>query len=232
MGGGLGGGGAGNAGGLTSGFSLTSLTGTGTSGTGGGGGGYRAGSGSTSYGSTSFLGSYYANPFAMGMPSSSGTNAPSGTQSFGQALYNITTGTSTTGRGGRGGATFGSTGTGTISRGATGTNATNFTGASSLGTYRNPTYYVVLDRSLRPALAAAAPPAQIQATVQQSLARSTQFLPGAAVKVEMDGAVLVLKGTVADEQDRRHAEAVARLTPGVRQVRNELVTRETTAARQ
>ncbi len=217
----------GGAGGLTSGFQLQGLSNTSASATGG-----RAGAGgTTSYGSTSFLGQYYGNPFAMGMTSKSG-NTPMDTQSFGQALYS-TSATGSTGRGGRGGAAgFGATGgVGTIGRGGlTGTaTTTTFNGAMSTG-YRNPTYVAVLDRSLRPTVVV--PPVQIQATVQQSLARSTQLAPGAAVRVEMDGPVLVLKGTVADEQDRRHAEAVARLTPGVRDVRNELVTRETTAGQQ
>jgi hypothetical protein len=185
--------------------------------------------GAASYGSTSFLGSYYVNPFSMGMPSS--TNAPSGSTSFGQALYNTSTG-GATGRGGRGGGatTFGATGVGTVGRGGYGTTSTTgtFNGATSMGTYRNPTYVAVL--GFRPA--PPAPPIQIQSTVQQSLARSTQMTPGGAVRVEMDGSVVVLKGSVADEQERRHAEAVARLTPGVREVRNELVPRETTAGQQ
>jgi osmotically-inducible protein OsmY len=47
----------------------------------------------------------------------------------------------------------------------------------------------------------------------------------------MDGGVVVLKGTVADEQDRRNVVAMALMTPGVYQVRDEMVVRETTAGR-
>jgi osmotically-inducible protein OsmY len=59
------------------------------------------------------------------------------------------------------------------------------------------------------------------------LARSTALSPGRDINAALDGPVLVLRGTVADEHDRRIAEGIARLSPGVREVRNELKVRET-----
>jgi osmotically-inducible protein OsmY len=38
----------------------------------------------------------------------------------------------------------------------------------------------------------------------------------------MDGSTVVLRGSVRDDHERRLAEALVRLTPGVRAVRNEL----------
>jgi osmotically-inducible protein OsmY len=42
------------------------------------------------------------------------------------------------------------------------------------------------------------------------------------IQVATEGDSLVLRGIVKDEHDRRLAEAIARLTPGVRELRNEL----------
>lgn len=55
--------------------------------------------------------------------------------------------------------------------------------------------------------------------IQQSLAG----LYVESIEVELDGGTAVLRGTVASESDRRVAERTAKLEPGVRQVRNELV---------
>jgi osmotically-inducible protein OsmY len=75
---------------------------------------------------------------------------------------------------------------------------------------------------------APAVPTQLQTSIQQTLARTVQIPSGPTVEVGMDGATVVLRGSVADERERKLAEAMARMTPGVREVRNELVPRETT----
>jgi len=43
--------------------------------------------------------------------------------------------------------------------------------------------------------------------------------------VGLEGGSLVLRGIVNDDHERRLAEAVARMTPGVRDLRNELAVR-------
>jgi hypothetical protein len=205
------------SGGLTGGFSLGTL---GTSTT--GGGSYRSGGGgSNSYGSSSFLGSYYVNPFSMGMPGTN--NAPATSSSFGQALYN-SSGTAG-GRGGRGGTTYGTTGVGNITRGtSTSTNTgSNFSGVSTIGVRRAPQYTTGLAQDIP---MAAAPPPRMQVEVQQVLGNSSRLPSRGSVQVTMDGSVVVLTGSVADEREKRLAEAMARMTPGVREVRNELVPRE------
>jgi hypothetical protein len=222
--GGLGSGGLGS-GGITGGFSLSTLSGTTTTTSSGRGGG-----GSYNYSSSSFMGPYYGNPYSLGMMGSN--NTPSGTMSFGSALYNSTGGTTAT-RGGRGGntGTFGSTGIGTVSRGLTGTTNTTFNGASSAGIMRVPAYVTVI--TFKPNVV---PPlqmqAQVQTSIQQSLAQATQLTTGRSLQVVMDGPVVVLRGNVADEEERRLAENLARLTPGVRDVRNELVPRDTASGQQ
>jgi hypothetical protein len=61
-----------------------------------------------------------------------------------------------------------------------------------------------------------------QSEVEQVLARSTTLNPHRKIRVVMEGAAVVLRGTVASQHDRRLAEALVRLVPGVNEVRNEL----------
>jgi BON domain len=63
---------------------------------------------------------------------------------------------------------------------------------------------------------------QVQSAVEQVLARSTSLSPSRNIRVAVEGPAVVLRGTVASEHDRRLAEALVRLTPGVFDVRNEL----------
>ena len=46
-----------------------------------------------------------------------------------------------------------------------------------------------------------------------------------SIRVASDGNVVILQGTVTNDHERRLAESLVRLTPGVRQVRNELQVR-------
>ena len=69
---------------------------------------------------------------------------------------------------------------------------------------------------------------QLQTDVQGVLARSTAFTARENLKVATEGTVIVLQGSVANERESRLAEAMIRLTPGVREVRNELTIVETT----
>jgi hypothetical protein len=67
------------------------------------------------------------------------------------------------------------------------------------------------------------PPAKIQANVGQALARTSALSSRDNIQVNMAGEVVVLTGAVASARDRFLAEAMARMTPGVYAVRNELI---------
>jgi hypothetical protein len=179
----------------------TFVGGTGGSFTGGTYAGGRTGTGSASIGSTTFLGSYYANPMSLGLPGAN--NQPSGKSSFGKQLYNTT-----------------SSGTATISRSIT-TTTQQPVYTSTVGTPRAPSYVTGLGFRVAPP-----PPERLQGELRDMIARSTRLSTKEKVRVEMDGETVVLQGSVADEAERRLVEGMVRLTPGVREVRNELVPRE------
>ena len=65
-------------------------------------------------------------------------------------------------------------------------------------------------------------PSQLQADLRATLDRSTAIKNAKGIQVQVEGQTAVLRGTVGDEDERRMAEGLVRLTPGVRQVRNEL----------
>jgi osmotically-inducible protein OsmY len=60
---------------------------------------------------------------------------------------------------------------------------------------------------------------ELRDTVQESI---TASVPG-GVKVAVEGTEVVLTGTVSSDAERRLAELMAALEPGVRSIRNELV---------
>ncbi|MFO0808003.1 MAG: BON domain-containing protein [Gemmataceae bacterium] len=182
-------------------------------------GGTTAGSATVS--TTNFLSTTYVNVLAQGISSSTGANATVGSNvAFGSPVYTITTTTGTTGgrtgatgMGGIGGRT-GATGSGSLSTGV------SFTQGGSLGAAigrRGPVVgaglrFAPQGRSLE----------QIRSEVASSLANGSRLTNVNGVTVHaIDGAV-VLRGTVASEDDRRLAENHAWLTPGVRQIKNEL----------
>jgi hypothetical protein len=73
------------------------------------------------------------------------------------------------------------------------------------------------------------PPAQVVvspdvrvANLQGVITRSPAFTAPGGVNVRMDGTTVVLQGRVASADERRLAENMLRLQPGVRGVRNEL----------
>jgi hypothetical protein len=66
-------------------------------------------------------------------------------------------------------------------------------------------------------------PAAVQSNLQTILDRSTQVVTAAGVQVVAEGGgAVTLRGAVKDEDAARLAEGMVRLTPGVRDVRNEL----------
>jgi hypothetical protein len=64
---------------------------------------------------------------------------------------------------------------------------------------------------------------KLQKELPLVLARSSSLHSRAGIQVALDGEVVVLRGQVADDHERSLAESLVRLTPGVAQVRNELV---------
>jgi hypothetical protein len=125
---------------------------------------------------------------------------------FGTAMYSTTgtTGFGTTGFGGS--ATMGTS------------NRPAF--ASSIGVRRSPTFTVALGPEVAPPSAEG--PLQSRPDLQNVLALSSRLSSRDTIQVGMVGPVVVLRGTVLNEHDRRLAENLIRLSPGVHEVRNEL----------
>jgi hypothetical protein len=204
------------------------------------------GSGSSSrsnIASSNPLGPYYYNPLAQGTitESASGTSSASNIP-FGSPLYSGTsTGGGTGSLGGRGGAgnAFGGTSSSGLGSfgGASGSRSTGLSGTATIrggATQQVPQY--TPPGSMGPAIgrrgpvvgyALATPARPIAMAVrrpdlQAVIARSTRISSPAGIVVGNDGNTIVLRGTVATEDDRRIAENVLRLSPGVFDVRNEL----------
>jgi hypothetical protein len=178
----------------------------------------RSGTGGTqAVGSTTFLGPYFGNPQSLGIANSSGT-LPT-TPTFGTVLYTVT------GTGGTSGSSYGGLAGSTGSVGGTGSNNMNSLGASSIGVRRAPAYTTALGFDYRPE-----PPSRIQSDLQQYISHSDRLASRNDIHVSVDGTTVILRGTVADEHERRLAEALSRLSPGVHDLRNELSVRGATAA--
>lgn len=247
-------GGTGFAGGLSTSTSSTGFSGGITTGTGTGTGrsGYQGGQntlGATSTGGVSSanpFASYYANPLAAG------ASGVAGRSTFGSALYANINGTGTmSGAGGVGaaggrpgttgfggsGVGFGGMGSGLSfgGMGSSGAYAASTYGrtTSTTGTQRAPAYASVLGFSPSsgsgPGGTSAAPSA-LQTSLQQMLTRSAGLQSSPNIQVVMEGATVVLRGSAADDHDRRLAEGLVRLTPGVHDVRNELQVRTAAGA--
>jgi hypothetical protein len=240
LGGSSGGSGGGPSGGLGSvpglsstGFG-TALGGTSTSGRTGTGT-----SGTQTYGSNTGYGPYYANPLAVGYPNTTGSSQTASLASqyqraypiqlsFGQAIAGTATvsrsgtttpgiGTAVSGFGVTGSGTTGSTGTGTVTNNI-------FGGANTAGIIRTPRFITepVFDRTPLPSGLA------LQGDLQSIIARSGRLASRGDIRVSVDGRTVVLTGRVRNERERRLAEALVRLTPGVREVKNNLTPQSTT----
>jgi hypothetical protein len=202
-----------------------SFSGGGFTGSTANGGGTTSGSGANganSYGVTSFMGRYYGNPLSIGVPTTSST----GSQylrtfpeqlTFGSPLYgnaSLTTPTPMTTR-----ATTNPYQTSNIYGSAVTNQASPYGGASTAGTRRAPPYIAVpvFDRAPKPSAAA------IQTNLQDVINRSTRLPSRNGINVSLENGFVVLRGRVRDERERRLAETVLRLSPGVYQVKNELI---------
>jgi osmotically-inducible protein OsmY len=71
----------------------------------------------------------------------------------------------------------------------------------------------------------------VQTDLQSIIDRSSRLPSRSRIAVSYDGSVVVLRGEVRDEKERRLAEGILRLSPGVREIRNELTHPGQAAAR-
>jgi hypothetical protein len=153
----------------------------------------------------------YANPYAIG---TSGVSTSFTTNSNG----GVTQTASSTG------SAFGTpvyaTTTNTTSTGASTYTTMNTGGFSSLNTLKNHPYATVLGKSIP----VVSPPAsQLQTDLLNSLNQSTFLKDKSNIFLKVDGSTVFLKGQVANDNERRVTEGFVRMTPGVRNVVNELV---------
>ena len=150
--------------------------------------------------------SHYANPMYSGRVSSTGQTITGQVGGFGAPLYTLTTTTS---------AQPGITGT--LSSASQGLGGLGGLGGTTTGR-RGPAYTCMLAFPYDPPT-----PARLQTELQQVITRSSSLTAKDTIKVKLDGQILVLEGTVPNDRERRLAEGLLRLTPGVRQLRNNLV---------
>lgn len=166
--------------------------------------------GSSTHASNIFSG-YYANPYYQGRISAGNNSAPGG---FGAALYG--------------------TGTGAVRGGTTGTR-----GATGARTNTNTQSGIVIPLQVQMAYTAemrfaAAPiaPAALTADLRGALTGTSMISNAKGIQIDLDaGNNVTLRGTVADDDERRLVEGLVRVTPGVRGIKNELTVSKTTAGK-
>ncbi|MEI7684880.1 MAG: BON domain-containing protein [Planctomycetota bacterium] len=145
----------------------------------------------------------YGNPYAIGQSVMGGTTAGktgAAAKGFGQPIYT----------------------TSTTNVGVTGLNqnsSNSGAGFNNMNLSKSPRYTTALGEDI--ALPTHSP-AQLQAKVQDILARSSQIRDGRQIRVVVDGDRVFLVGNVGSERERRIAESMIRLTPGVGDVENRL----------
>jgi osmotically-inducible protein OsmY len=210
VGGGFTGGGASAGGGYTGGTG--SASGSTASGGFTGGTGFQPSSGigggsasTTTPNSANPFVSTYGNPLGIGMVDVTGKQTIK--KNFGQAMYSVYS-TATTG------------GSGTLGGlGGAGASSTVMYGYNTIGMGRTPYYTATLGDSLP---VVTHPNPQLQASVTDLLQRTTSVTLSTPIKVRVEGQTVFLDGNVATPRDKRIIEGMIRLTPGVRDVVNNL----------
>jgi hypothetical protein len=143
----------------------------------------------------------YGDPLSMGKPANYGNNfgpLAKPIVTFGKGIYSTTAGAVPTSA-------------------STVTNPAN--GFTENGVYRNPPYATVLSSELPMVIH---PASALQADVRSIIDRSSFIRNPTAVHVRAGEGVVQLTGQVASEKERRLVEGMARMTPGVRDVQNNL----------
>ncbi len=167
--------------------------------------------GSSTAASNIFSG-YFANPYYQGRAGATVNQAPGG---FGQALYG-NTGTGAV----RGGGTAGRTG-------ALGRNSTTNQSGIVIPLQVQMAYAAEMRFASAPV-----PATQLSTEIRSALDGTSMLSSAKAVQVVLDaGNNVTLRGTVADDDERRLVEGMVRLTPGVRGIKNELTVSATTASK-
>jgi osmotically-inducible protein OsmY len=151
----------------------------------------------------------YGYPQKAGMPNSgtsTGGRGGSSSGSFGQTLYSGTT-----------------TNTSNSMASATVSSAKVPSNYNTFGMKRDLPYTTVMGPSMGGTAAQfRANNTQVSTSLQSVVAQSSRLSANRNINVTMDGNTVVLKGFVDTPRDSRIAEGLARVTPGVRDVRNEL----------
>lgn len=98
-------------------------------------------------------------------------------------------------------------------------------GFSTYGIRRAPAYATVVTEELKPEKFSSLvpPPPQMLMLLRGAIDRSSALKSAKDIQVFLDGGVVVLQGNVVSDRERRLAEALVRLTPGIHDVRNEIV---------
>jgi len=227
--------GGGGAGGGTGGGGTGGTGGQGGGGTGGQGGtGARAGAGASGSAggsgsdATNFLSTTYSNPLFMGRPNqvlNFGANS-------GADAASLSGGTTTNNQppGGFGQPSFGTSTSATARTGGTATTSSGLGrtgGAGGLVSFTPSTqasasriaYTASLKFPVR-----SLPPSTLQSDLRDMLDRSSTIKNAGKIVVLVDPERnVVIKGKVADDDERRLIMGMLRLTPGVREIQNELV---------
>lgn len=173
----------------------------------GAGGRARGGSG-VAIDSTNFLQASFANPLYPGRPGS--TNIAPAAGGFGQPSFGTVTTTTITNQGG-------ATGRGGMLGGTASVNS-NY---GPVGSAVSPITYAAVVRFPVPPIQSP----QLQADLQGLINRTTVIRQPGDVRVEVNGDTVILRGRVADEDERRLVEGMVRLEPGVHEVVNQLTLR-------
>ncbi|MEZ6143673.1 MAG: BON domain-containing protein [Zavarzinella sp.] len=193
-------------------FGSSGTTG-GTGGFGGGGttGGFGGGTGGGTGGTVSFGGGTTGGTGGFGGGRTGGTTGFGGTNALGGG------GAGRTGFGGAGGATgFGGGATGGLGGGRAGgvggAGSTQMAGGPNVITY-TATFRFTPKVPQIP---------QIVTDLQAMLQRSTTISNPAGIRIEEANGAILLTGRAANDDERRLIEGMIRLTPGVRQIRNQI----------
>jgi len=175
------------------------------------------GNSGNSVSTSNFLAQYYGNPYYQGVltNSQSNNNSPGG---FGAVLFNSSGGSGGGGQIGYAGGSGGGGRTGTTAPKGGGTSSTNNNNSGVvIPLPYQISYAAVPDFKIDPLSAA-----QIQATVIADLRRSKEVSYPSTVSISTDGNVVTIRGNTKDRKEARAIEAMIKMTPGVRGVKNEL----------
>ncbi len=148
------------------------------------------------------FGSTYVDPLSLGQPSkyTDQVGSPAKyTGTFGTGIYTTTKTTTTTGKA---------------------SSSTSATGFSTFGTPRAPVYMTALADDFPRVVHT---PQKLQGDLQATIARSSFINNKQNIQIIVNGNTVELHGQVSTERERRLVQGMVSMTPGVREVVNQLV---------